>query len=333
MIEALDFQGFYEIPGHNNYVINREGVIINRISGKILEGSINPAGYKNYRLRKDISGDTHTYGIHRLLGIVFMKPNGCIDELVINHLDANKSNNNLSNLEWTTHKGNVEHAGELGVTSKCTPISVRDVDTGLVTKYPSATECARNLGFTKDAILYRITVGEERIFPERKQYRIGHHDKNWFIPSNVEVSMLENTTSKAVLVRYLKTNKVIQYSKMSYAAEALNVALSTLSVWMTKENQPIFLGSIQVKWVTDPTPWRHVEDLEFEVGTTGRSKAVIVKNVDTNEIWVFNSASESAAACCISIATINYRLKSKGMKIFSDRCTYTYLSDCIIRNK
>lgn len=332
MNEAKDFPGFYEIPGHSNYVINRDGVVVNRNTGKILEGSVNPAGYINYRLREDISGNTHTYGIHRLLGIVFMKPDGNIDDLVVNHLDAVKSNNNLSNLEWTTYKGNVEHAGILGVTSKCTPISVRDIDTGLVTKYPSAVECARNLGFTKDAILYRINIGEERIFPERKQYRIGHHDGNWFIPSNVEVAILENTTSKAVLVRYIKTNEVIQYAKMSYAAEALNVALSTFSTWMTKENQPIFLGSVQVKWATDPTPWRHVEDLEFEVGTTGRSRAVILKNVNTNETWKFNSASECAAACGISVAAINYRLKSKGTRVFSDGFAFTYLSDCSVQN-
>ena len=330
MTEALDFPSFYEIPGHSNYVINRDGVVVNRSTGNILEGSVNPAGYKNYRLREDISGNTHTYGIHRLLGIVFMKPNGNIDDLVVNHLSAVKSNNDLSNLEWTTYQGNVEHAGMMGVTSKCTPMSVRDVVTGLVTKYPSATECARNLGFTKDAILYRLSVGEERIFPERKQYRIGHDDRNWFIPSDVEVAMLENTTSKAVLVRYIKTNEVIQYAKMSYAAEALNVALSTFSMWMTKENQPIFLGSVQVKWATDSTPWRHVEDLDFEVGTTGRTKAVILTNFYTNETWKFNSATECAVACGLSVAAINYRLKFKGTKVFSDGYTYTYLSDCVI---
>ena len=332
MNEALDFRGFYEIPGHSNYVINREGVVVNRITGKILEGSFNPAGYKNYRLREDISGNTHTYGIHRLLGIVFMRPDGNIDDLVVNHLDTVKGNNDLSNLEWTTYKGNVEHAGIMGVTNKCTPVSVRDIDTGFITKYPSAVECARNLGFTKDAILYRINIGEERIFPERKQYRAGHHDGNWFIPSNIEVAMLENTTSKAILVRYIKTNEVIQYTKMSYAAEALNVALSTLSAWMTKENQPIFLGSVQVKWAADLTPWRHVEDLEFEVGTTGRSKAVILTNIYTNETRKFDSASECAAACGISIAAINYRLKFKGTKVFSDGYVFTYLSEYNVQN-
>lgn len=46
--------------------------------------------------------------IHRLVAETFLgKPNGCD---VVNHLDCDKRNNNVSNLEWTTVQQNTKHA-------------------------------------------------------------------------------------------------------------------------------------------------------------------------------------------------------------------------------
>jgi hypothetical protein len=50
--------------------------------------------------------------VHRLVAEAFCeKPEGCN---VVNHLDNNPSNNNSSNLEWTTYSGNLLHAQKQG---------------------------------------------------------------------------------------------------------------------------------------------------------------------------------------------------------------------------
>lgn len=54
------------------------------------------------------------YFIHRLMAHTFMGLD-INSPLVINHLDANKSNNSLSNLEITTHYGNAYHAWKNGL--------------------------------------------------------------------------------------------------------------------------------------------------------------------------------------------------------------------------
>lgn len=59
--------------------------------------------------------------VHRLVASAFCeKPDGCE---VINHLDADKSNNVPTNLEWTTSKKNTAHAVGLGLMN--TPLGSR----------------------------------------------------------------------------------------------------------------------------------------------------------------------------------------------------------------
>ena len=82
--ESSDYLGYYEIPGYSKYVISREGDVINKDKGTVLLGSINPAGYKNYRLTGN-NKHIHTWGRHRLMGFVFKYPGMDITDLVINH--------------------------------------------------------------------------------------------------------------------------------------------------------------------------------------------------------------------------------------------------------
>jgi hypothetical protein len=53
--------------------------------------------------------------LHRLVAEAFVvKPDGAD---VVNHLDGDRRNNKAKNLEWTTQKGNMQHAAEVGLWS------------------------------------------------------------------------------------------------------------------------------------------------------------------------------------------------------------------------
>lgn len=80
--------------------------------GRILKQHYDYLGYKRVRLSKNST--TKTLTLHRLLAINFIenpynKPN-------INHIDGNKSNNSLDNLEWCTQKENSQHAFKTGLS-------------------------------------------------------------------------------------------------------------------------------------------------------------------------------------------------------------------------
>lgn len=58
-----------------------------------------------------------TWILHRLLGMYFLECPPNYKELQINHIDGNRLNNKLSNLEWCTASENQKHAFKMGLQS------------------------------------------------------------------------------------------------------------------------------------------------------------------------------------------------------------------------
>ena len=94
------------INGYENYEIDETGKVINLATKNQLKGSISEHGYLYYRLSKD--GKKKKYYAHRLVAEAFIpNPNGLP---VVNHIDGNKLNNNIENLEWVSYSENTQHA-------------------------------------------------------------------------------------------------------------------------------------------------------------------------------------------------------------------------------
>lgn len=325
--QTKDYPDFYHIPDFTRYGIKEDGTVINRITGNVLEGSVNPDGYHNVRLTDDF-GKTFTWGMHRLLAYIFKNPGVDITDLVVNHKNGIKSDNRLDNLEWVTYQGNAEHAGANGLTEKCKPVSVRDVDTGETKRFPSVIECARFFNLTKDAVTHRLKFNGERVFPERKQYRYGHDDSPWFIPSESSLEYIQYGRERKVMVKDLSTDIVTIYNKASDAAEAIGVAVSTLSMWLSDNiNQPIRSGFVQVKWYDDVSPWRVPLQPYTEYREQTGKRAVCVRDPVKQITVIYISGIECCHALNLKPTTLNYRLKSKGQTVFPDGNTYTYLDE------
>ena len=87
--------------------------------------------------------------VHRLVAETWIpNPNHYGD---VNHINGDKSNNRVENLEWVTRSQNISHAYRTGLNKgrhKGTP--VRIVETGET--YESIRECARRIGGKHEAI-------------------------------------------------------------------------------------------------------------------------------------------------------------------------------------
>lgn len=88
---------------HPNYTISDTGIITNVLTNKVSTLSLNKEGY----LVVTINYQQHL--VHRLLLLSF-KLDSYFKDAVVDHIDGNKSNNSLDNLEWVTAKENAIRA-------------------------------------------------------------------------------------------------------------------------------------------------------------------------------------------------------------------------------
>ena len=70
------------------------------------------AGYYYVALKDNIKG--HSKWLHILVAKAFI-PNNDNNKKFVNHIDGNKLNNQVSNLEWITPQDNVKHASDTGL--------------------------------------------------------------------------------------------------------------------------------------------------------------------------------------------------------------------------
>ena len=104
-----------EIKGFSRYQVSETGLIRSmnyKRTGHIKE--LKPALDKGYCKTMILSDDGKykTVAIHRLIAETFLKK---LPGTEVNHKDGNKSNNNISNLEYVTHKENIQHSYNNGL--------------------------------------------------------------------------------------------------------------------------------------------------------------------------------------------------------------------------
>lgn len=91
----------------SDYIITRDGEVINKKSGRRVKPQKNGKGY----LRVSIAGKLEF--VHRLVAAQYV-PNP-ENKPQVNHKDGNKLNNSAENLEWVTNFENRSHASKNGL--------------------------------------------------------------------------------------------------------------------------------------------------------------------------------------------------------------------------
>lgn len=111
-----------KIEGYKNmYIISNYGRVKSfhrNVKGQLLKPRLHLCRKANKPLSYNLSDSKidKSITVHRLVALYFIPNPNNLPE--INHIDGNKHNNHISNLEWSTHADNIKHAVENGLTNK-----------------------------------------------------------------------------------------------------------------------------------------------------------------------------------------------------------------------
>lgn len=119
------FGDAYEVSSHGRVrsldrVFERSNRRMLRVKGQVL--SVNPSSRGYPRVTLNRNGHSKDFNVHTLVSRAFLgEPPSEMGtrhgELVVNHIDADKTNNHFANLEYITTGENLAHADALGLRS------------------------------------------------------------------------------------------------------------------------------------------------------------------------------------------------------------------------
>lgn len=164
-----------DIKEFKDYTIDTEGNVYSKRKRKCLKQTINKYGYCKVTLQKDKY--KKMYSVHRLVAEAFIPNYNKLPQ--VNHIDGDKQNNHVANLEWCTAKHNMNEAVRTGLFDNCKKIQKEnavknnlnkyhilanevtkkkvaqyDKQNNLLNTYESISEASRKTGITITSISY-----------------------------------------------------------------------------------------------------------------------------------------------------------------------------------
>jgi hypothetical protein len=138
------------ILGFEGYTVTNAGGISSTKRGgkKPLKFKEDKDGYYNCTLYRD--GKPYHFRVNRLVADAFVTNPDNLP--IVNHIDGDKKNNFDWNLEWTTYKGNNDHATTTGLHNLNIPIVQMDMQGNVLGSYYSTREAEKVTGIDGSCI-------------------------------------------------------------------------------------------------------------------------------------------------------------------------------------
>ena len=244
------------IEGYTHLIACSDGSILNKKRNKV--GSIN-----GVYLRTRSSNNINSTSLHRLIAATFI-PNP-ENKPYVNHIDGNKQNNAVTNLEWVTQSENMQHAIKTGLINSETnkiksdktkvPIYQLELDGSIIKKWDGACditipsicyheveicECVNNINVSHISKVCRsYSKNDSRI----------HHGYGWCFVSHYKEAKINKSLS----------------TLFPEITDFKNVDFDILRKYVTINSRPLWqldLDGTRVKL------WKNTNDIEKHVPNT-----------------------------------------------------------------
>ena len=196
-----------------SYFITEDGKCYNTNTGKYLRGQEN---YKNHYISYILTlpdGSKKRRYAHRLVALAYIPNPDPINKIEINHIDGNKSNNCIDNLEWVTPLENITHAiqNELRKTDH---VFCFNKNKELVAEYKNMQEASKAVGISWSLI-------QQELHKKVKALSGGFFWSNTS-DNNFQTIVYSNLGKAKTVYQYDKKGKFInKYESTGIAAKAI----------------------------------------------------------------------------------------------------------------
>ena len=268
-IESRTFKDHFYIPGFTNYVISEKGNIVSLYTGTKLSTHVSKTGYPSVRLVRDDRSEV-IMTLHRLLVSVFKDWGSDADTLHVDHLDGDKLNHSLENLDLVSQKTNIRRAVESNFyrPEELKEYFLRDFKTEETATFMIIADLARYIGVNDATVKYHLnkelntSLIKGRFFVAKRlknskgQYIdgfTGDLGTNWFTDMD-KFNLRVGSQPRAVLVKNVITQLVEPFPSVVKMLESTGLSRKQVYGNLKASVQKRY-GDIVFKYEDDISEW------------------------------------------------------------------------------
>jgi hypothetical protein len=136
------------------------------------------------------------------------------------------------------------------------------------------------------------------------------------------VQLVARQLNKPIWAKDLHSGDVTSFKSRGLLAEFFGVSLATVSGWLKDRDQVVVNGHYLLKQ-KEYEPWREF-NAKIDQVRIGRGRDFVTINDKTKEQKLYRSALSFCKETGLTPTCVNYRLSTKGGRVFSDGNRYVY---------
>ena len=296
------------IPNFPDYTIDIYGNIINIKRNRVIKVHTIGRGYQKVILYN--KNGKYTFPLHSLLCMVF-KPIENMEDMTVDHIDGNCTNNSLDNLEWVSLKENIrrywdKRNGTYNL-SLSKPVIVYYLKDKKEVKYDNVIIAAKALKLHRYEVGRRLFNRFNFVFKDYTMIKWAVDPRPFDIPDDIEAARINCSHVLPIKAYNHITKEYAEFRNLQNAAKYTKVNISMLSDLLGKSESVIkygweFIRKTSNKSFSKPTIQ---EIVSFKYGKN--TIYCIETNVKYN-IKTFVNLEDASKFLNIKRTTLHYKL-------------------------
>ena len=264
--------GFRIIPEFTRYAISKDGIVIDTYSGDFIHLVYETNRYITVDIYDSDKSKNRNVLLHRLVALAWVKNPDHMKYYLVNHIDSNKHNPYYTNLEWTNHSGNNQHAQDNGLKQGIF-CKVRNIHNGNIKEFTTLKQAAEYIGIVPSELTINIFRYPYRFYKNKYEIRLNGDSTEWNTSGSDNI---KHFIVKEVESYNVATKEIRSHSNVIQTARDLNLGNKVVNYGLVKGETYITHG-YAFRYKTDKKWNTHFNEV------VNKPKCILAINKDGKE--------------------------------------------------